>query len=211
MKRVCAVSCFCCGFLWRRWRKTRERELELKRVAELEQEEMLRGCQITSARLRTLLEQVGRTCHGPHSRLVQACPRLGRLLPVGLVIPVHMQWVSVFVYRWTVLCLSFPLSALRRVRSLNHFIAVNQLAIREIRKKFIEAARPPAVGKESVHTITPSGILDWVDEPRTAFLEFLVLRLVRYDLVAASLTPSRRSPGRPGVVLCATVGIGLLF
>lgn len=57
--------------------------------------------------------------------------------------------------------------------------AVGQISIRELRRKFIDIAIPPAIGKNTEHVATMGAILEWAGEPVTPFLDYLLLRLVR--------------------------------
>ena len=45
--------------------------------------------------------------------------------------------------------------------------------------KFMDVAAPPIIGREPNFTITPHSILDWIEEPDTPFLEYMLLRMVR--------------------------------
>ncbi len=61
---------------------------------------------------------------------------------------------------------------------------MGQISIRELRRKFLEISIPPAIGKNTEHVATMSAILEWAGEPHTPFLDYLLLRLIRSELLS---------------------------
>ena len=59
-------------------------------------------------------------------------------------------------------------------------LAVGLLSIREIRAVFLDCALPPVPVKEPNHTITPYALLAAIEEPDAPFMEYLLLRLVKF-------------------------------